>query len=86
VDAGLRQHDDVGDVRVSIVRAPGITQLVNQGILVDLLEKSDPERIHNAERASDDALGYSVQRDSILVHLRFPILAPDADRESLPER
>jgi hypothetical protein len=24
VDAGLRRHDDVGDVGVSIVRAPGI--------------------------------------------------------------
>ena len=36
--------------------------------------------------ASTDALGYSVQRDLILAHLRFPILAPDVDRESLPER
>jgi hypothetical protein len=63
-----------------------LTQLVSQGILAGLLKKSDPEHIHNAERTSDDALGYSVQREFILVHPRFPTLAPDADRESLPER
>ncbi len=63
-----------------------LTQPVSQGILVDLLEKAGPKRIHNAERVPDDARGYSIQRDFIQAHLRFPILAPNADREGLPKR
>jgi hypothetical protein len=63
-----------------------LTQLVSQGILVDLPEKSDPRRIHDSEREPDDTLGYSVQGDFILVHPRFPTLLPDADREGLPKR
>jgi hypothetical protein len=61
-----------------------LTQLMSKRILVNLLEKAGPERIHNIERASDYALGYSVQGNFTLVHLRIPILPPDADRKSLP--
>jgi hypothetical protein len=96
-DGGLDQHissifpnDDIvvpnRDAVLLCHAETGLTQLVSQGILVDLLQKAAPKRIHNAERAPDDTLGYSVQGDSIPAHLRFPILLSDAVRESLPKR
>jgi hypothetical protein len=63
-----------------------LRQLLSLGILVDLPKKSDPTRIHNAERVPNDALGYSVQCDFIPVHRRFRILVSNADRESSPKR
>jgi hypothetical protein len=59
---------------------------MSQGILVDLLEKAALKRIHNAECAPDDAFGYSVQGNFILVHPRLPVRLSDAVRESLPKR
>jgi hypothetical protein len=58
---------------------------MSQGILVDLLEKAAPKRIHNAECAPDDAFGYSVQGNFILVHPGFPIRLSDAVRPTAPQ-